>query len=156
MSPSPRPDPSSSPCAVTRTLAALGDRWSFLILREAFLGTTRYADFKAFLGIASDVLGDRLNRLVDEGVLVRTPYHEPGQRTRHEYHLTPAGTDLKIVLAALQQWGDAYRPRPGGPTVERRRPGSDTPLRVAFVNDRNRAVRGEQVELVPTAAFPPR
>ncbi|WP_293771477.1 helix-turn-helix domain-containing protein [Sporichthya sp.] len=81
-----------------------GERWTPLILREASRGTTRSADFKANLGVASDVLADRLATLVEYGVLSKEPYQEEGSRTRFEYLLTPAGEELRVVLGALQQW----------------------------------------------------
>jgi DNA-binding HxlR family transcriptional regulator len=103
-----------SPCSIARTLSVVGERWTFLILRDAFIGVTRFADFRASLGIAPDVLADRLARLVEHGVLARGDYQEPGRRVRQEYRLTPAGQDLKVVMAGLQQWGDQYLPRAGG------------------------------------------
>ena len=81
-------------CSIARSLVVLGERWSLLIVREAFSGVTRFADFRAALGVAPDVLTERLRTLVETGVLERRPYREPGCRPRHDYHLTPAGRDL--------------------------------------------------------------
>src|SRR4051794_28734394 len=103
-------DLDSTSCAIARSLAVLGERWTMLILREAFNGTTRFAQFRDNLGVAPDVLTDRLATLVEYGVLEREPYREPGARTRYAYHLTPAGAELRLVLGALQQWGDAHLP----------------------------------------------
>src|SRR5579871_6603345 len=103
-------------CSIERGLAVFGDSWTVLILRDAFLGTTRFADFRTRLGIASDVLAERLAHLVEHGVLTRDPYQEPGQRVRFAYHLTPKGRDLKVVLGAMLQWGAHYLPRPEGPS----------------------------------------
>lgn len=105
------------PCAIIRSLGVLSDSWSFRIVREAFLGARTFAQFRDALSIASDVLSARLTALVDNGVLARVPYREPGQRTRDAYHLTPAGEDLKVVMVAMQQWGEAHVPGTAGPRV---------------------------------------
>src|ERR1700748_739946 len=107
-------------CSIERALQVVGDRWTLLILREALLqGTTRFADFRNDLGIAADILTSRLADLVDEGLMEKKPYREPGTRMRYSYHLTPAGEQLRLVLAALQQWGDENRPPAGGPSTLR-------------------------------------
>src|ERR1700712_3660084 len=93
-------------CSIARTVGVLGERWTFLILREALWGVTRFAQFRDALGIAPDVLTERLNTLVEYGVLTRSPYQEPGRRARFEYEVTTAGRELQVVLGALQQWGD--------------------------------------------------
>src|SRR6266516_5933377 len=126
---------SNTTCSIARSLDVLGERWTFLVLREAFSGVTRFADFRAVLGVAPDVLSDRLSTLVEAGVLTRQPYREPGSRSRFSYHLTPAGRELLVVLGALQQWGDEHLPPPGGPTIVRRNRRSGRPLRVDFVDD---------------------
>ena len=102
-------------CSIARTLGVVGERWTFLILREAFLGATRFAEFRDRLGVAPDILSDRLATLVEYGVMAREPYREPGARSRFAYRLTPAGRELQVVLSALQQWGDEHLPRPEGP-----------------------------------------
>ena len=132
----------------------LGERWTFLILREALSGTTRFAEFRATLGIAPDVLADRLATLVCHGVLAREPYQEPGRRARFAYQLTAAGRDLAVVLGALQQWGDMYLPRTAGPTVARRARDTGRPLHVGFVDDRGQEVGLDDVRFVRTAAYP--
>lgn len=101
-------------CSIARTLEVVGERWTLLILREAFLGTARFDDFQRRLGIARNVLQARLERLVDEGVLSRRRYNE--RPPRHEYRLTREGRDLLPVLVALLQWGDQHR-APDGPPV---------------------------------------
>lgn len=122
-------------CSVQRTLAAIGERWSLLVLREAFYGVRRFEDLQRRLGVARDVLSVRLRRLVDRGILTRVPYRETGRRERFEYRLTPAGKDLYPVLVALMQWGDRHLERPAGPTVAlRHREGScGAPVRVELV-----------------------
>lgn len=146
--------PTDSSCAIARSLGVLGERWTFLILREALWGVTRFAQFRDALGIAPDVLTERLNKLVEYGVLTRSPYQEPGSRPRFEYELTTAGRELQVVLGALQQWGDEYLPRPGGPTVVRRKGRSKKPLHVGFIDDRGQEVALADVSFVRTADYP--
>jgi DNA-binding HxlR family transcriptional regulator len=141
-------------CSIARALDVLGDRWTLLVLREADLGgLTRFADFRARLGIASDILTDRLAALVDAGVMERRPYREKGARTRFGYHLTPAGRQLRVILAALQQWGDDNRPPAVGPTVARRS-ADGRAVHVAFVDDAGTVISPEDVRFTPTEAFP--
>jgi len=143
-----------NPCAIARTLGVVGERWTLLILREAAMGSTRFAQFKDALGVASDVLADRLATLVEYGVLAKEPYQDEGSRTRFEYRLTPAGQELQVVLHALQQWGDEHLPWPEGPTVLRRDARNDRPIRVGYVDDRGREVARENVAAIRTAAYP--
>jgi DNA-binding HxlR family transcriptional regulator len=145
-----RPLPNAA-CSITRSLEILGERWTFLVLREAFLGATRFGDFRAALGISTDLLSDRLATLVEAGVMEKRAYQEPGERARHSYHLSPAGKDLRIVLGALQQWGDKHRPRAEGPSMERRSHATNERLAVAFVDGSGRAVALDDVAFVPTA-----
>lgn len=100
-------------CSVAQCLEVVGEWWSLLILRDAFLGVTRFDHFEARLGIARNILTRRLNRLVDNGVLKRVPYddHPP----RSEYRLTPKGRDLWHVMTALRQWGDRWAAPRGAP-----------------------------------------
>src|ERR1700749_1051209 len=97
-----------SPCSIARSLGVLGERWTLLILREAWLGTDRFSQFREALGVAADVLSQRLSTLVEHGVMEKVPYQEPGERARASYRLTPAGEELMVVLGALQQWGDEH------------------------------------------------
>jgi DNA-binding HxlR family transcriptional regulator len=146
--------PSQTPCSIARSLEVLGERWTFLVLREALAGTTRFADFRGALGVAPDVLSDRLATLVEAGVLVKRPYREPGARARDSYHLTPAGRELQVVLGALQQWGDVHLPYELGPTIVRRATHTGRPVHVGFVDDTGREVPLDDVEFVRTAAYP--
>ncbi|HEY3843937.1 MAG TPA: helix-turn-helix domain-containing protein [Acidimicrobiales bacterium] len=141
-------------CSIARSLGVLGERWTFLVLREAFWGVTRFAQFREQLGIAPDVLTDRLATLVEFGVLARRPYQEPGTRVREEYLLTPAGRELQVVLGALQQWGDEHLPRVDGPSVVRRHRHTGRPLRVGYVDEDGRAVDPADVTMVPTKSYP--
>jgi HxlR-like helix-turn-helix len=99
------------------------------------------------------VLADRRTTLVDYGVLVRQPYQERGTRRREEYHLTPAGRELGVVLGALQQWGDDHLPRPEGPTMLRKHRESGRPLRVSFVDEHGQEVRRNDVTIEATGAY---
>jgi DNA-binding HxlR family transcriptional regulator len=144
-------DPMQNSCAIARTLAVVGERWTLLILRDVFLGAARFSQFRRSLGIAPDVLTDRLATLVMHGVLERATYREPGSRAREEYRLTEAGQELRVVLGALQQWGDVHLPWPDGPTVVRCGP-DGAPLHVGFVDDRGDEVDEPRFER--TAAFP--
>jgi DNA-binding HxlR family transcriptional regulator len=145
---------SGPPCSIARSLTVLGERWTFLILREALGGSTRFAQFRDTLGVAPDVLSDRLATLVEYGVLTREPYQEPGRRVRYEYRLTPAGRELQVVLGALQQWGDDHLPRAQGPTMVRRQHSTGRPVRVGYVDDDGREVEPRDVAFVRTAAYP--
>jgi DNA-binding HxlR family transcriptional regulator len=98
-----------SRCSVAGALAVVGEKWSLLVLREAFLGVRRFADFQRVLGAPRAVLTERLNTLVDQGVLRRVPYQAQGERQRFEYRLTTKGIDLYPALVALMEWGDRYR-----------------------------------------------
>jgi DNA-binding HxlR family transcriptional regulator len=104
----------SQVCSIAGTLEVVGERWSLLIVREAFLGTRRFDDFQRNLGIARNVLQTRLARLVEEGVLERHRYQE--RPPRHEYRLTEKGVDLWPVLVSLMSWGDRHV-YPDGPPV---------------------------------------
>jgi DNA-binding HxlR family transcriptional regulator len=105
-------------CNIAAALAIVGEKWTFLVLREAFNGIRRFDDMQRRTGAPRQVLSNRLSRLVAEGILRRTPYQEEGQRPRHEYRLTEKGIDFFPVIAALLAWGDKYAAWPGGPPVE--------------------------------------
>ena len=102
-------------CSVARTLEVVGERWTILILRDAFMGVRRFDDFQRSLGIARNVLTTRLQRLVDAGVLERRRYQERPER--FEYRLTDMGLDLWPALLALMRFGDRHLSGPDGPPV---------------------------------------
>jgi DNA-binding HxlR family transcriptional regulator len=139
-------------CSIQRSLEVLGDPWTFLVLREAFSETTRFGDFETALGISTDLLTDRLATLVETGVMEKRPYSEPGKRARHSYHLTPRGKELRIVLGALQQWGDEHRLHDRSPSAERRSRTTNQRLAVAFTDESGRAVPLDDVVFVPSVA----
>jgi DNA-binding HxlR family transcriptional regulator len=107
-------------CSVARPAAILGDRWTLMILRQAFNGVKRFEDFQGTLEISRSLLSERLGRLVDAGVLRREPYKDE-VRTRDRYRLTEMGLDLYPVLMALREWGDRYLAEDGPPVQVRHR-----------------------------------
>jgi DNA-binding HxlR family transcriptional regulator len=109
---------STDNCTVGRTMAVLGERWTFVVLREIFNGVRRFDDIRGHCGIPRQVLSNRLGLLVEQDVLRREPYREPGERAREEYRLTGKGFDLYPVLVAIADWGDRYLADPDGPPVE--------------------------------------
>ncbi len=102
-------------CSVAQTLEVVGEWWTMLIVRDCFLGVTRFDDFHQRLGISRNILTDRLEHLVARGVLVRVPYQE--HPVRYDYRLTDKGRDLWLVLTALRQWGDTWEAADGPPIV---------------------------------------
>jgi DNA-binding HxlR family transcriptional regulator len=117
----PRSGWTADRCTLARSLTVLSTRSAFLILREAFYGTTRFDEFAERASLSEPVAAARLRELVDEGLLEREPYQEPGQRTRHAYRLTEKGADLLPALVALMQWGDKWLDDGGGPVRLRHR-----------------------------------
>ena len=132
-------------CSIARALEIVGERWTLLIIRDAFLGLRRFDQFQDSLGIARNILTDRLNRLVEEGILARVRYNERPER--HEYRLTTKGRDLAVTLAGLRQWGDKYLSEKP-PRILRRR-SDKRPVVVAFVPKGADVLRDDEVETVP-------
>jgi DNA-binding HxlR family transcriptional regulator len=100
-------------CSIARSLEVLGERWTLLIVRDVLLGLRRFDDFQRSLGVARNVLTDRLGRLVDAGVLERVPYQD--RPPRYEYQLTPMGRELAVPIIGLMHWGDRHLAGPAGP-----------------------------------------
>jgi DNA-binding HxlR family transcriptional regulator len=117
----PRGSWSADRCTIAKALDVIPTRSAFLILREAFYGTTRFDDFAARVGISEPATAARLKELVENGLLEREDYREPGQRTRQRYRLTEKGSDLLPALAALMQWGDKWLDDRGGAVELRHR-----------------------------------
>jgi DNA-binding HxlR family transcriptional regulator len=103
-------------CSVARSLSIVGDRWSLLLLRDAFLGVRRFEDFHRDLGMTRHRLADRLKKLVDAGILDRVPYSE--RPPRFEYRLTEKGRDLYPIIVSLTRWGDRWMAGKAGPPIE--------------------------------------
>ncbi len=102
-------------CSVAQCLEVVGEWWSMLVVRDAFLGVTRFDDFQRRLGISRNILQQRLTKLVAAGVLERAPYSD--RPVRYDYRLTDKGRDLWPVLTTMRQWGDRYA-APSGHPVE--------------------------------------
>jgi len=101
-------------CSIARTLDVIGEPWSPLVLRDIWAGFTRFEQIQADLGISRKVLTERLNHLVENGVLERRPYDN---RPRYEYVLTEKGTELLDMLMAMAGWGDRWLAGETGPPV---------------------------------------
>jgi len=123
---------SAARCSIARSLEVLGEKWSLLIVREAFWGRTRFSEFRDNLGVSSDILTDRLGTLVDAGVFHKVAYREAGSRERYRYELTPSGRDLMPVLAALNAWGEQHRPTGSGPSAVYRQAATGEPVSLVF------------------------
>lgn len=144
----PQPLGKDARCSIARSLEVLGERWTLLIVREAFWGRTRFSEFREALGIAPDVLTDRLTTLVEHGVMERRAYRAEGSRERYEYVLTPAGEELRYVLGALTAWGDQYRPSPAGPAARFVEEPTGAPVQLRFVSSDGRLVEAATVVAV--------
>lgn len=103
-------------CSVARALSIVGERWTMLIIRDAFLGTRRFDQFQLNLGITRHRLSERLGKLVEQGVLVKVPYHD--RPVRYEYRLTRKGLGLYPVLMSLARWGDEWMDKGDGAPLE--------------------------------------
>ena len=135
-------------CTIARSLDVITTRSAFLILREAFYGTTRFDDFAERVGISEPVTAARLRELVERGLLEREDYREPGQRTRQRYRLTEKGADLFPALAALMQWGDKWLDERGGP-VELRHRDCGEPVAVELRCSAGHTVAPDELEARP-------
>ncbi|UGT63500.1 winged helix-turn-helix transcriptional regulator [Nocardia asteroides] len=100
-------------CSLAQCLEVVGEWWTLLIVRDALLGVTRFDDFRSRLGIARNVLTQRLEHLVEHGILAREPYQE--NPVRHDYRLTEKGRALWLVVTAMRQWGDEWAAADGPP-----------------------------------------
>ncbi|MET0957491.1 MAG: helix-turn-helix domain-containing protein [Solirubrobacterales bacterium] len=102
-------------CSIARTLEVLGERWTILVIRDVFNGKRRFDQIQENLGVARNVLSNRLARLVEEGILEKRAYQE--RPARYEYFLTRQGLDLWPVMIGLLHWGDRYLAEPDGPPM---------------------------------------
>lgn len=143
-----RADWRATNCSIDKTISVVGTRSAMLILREAFFGTTRFDEFAERVGISTAVAAARLKDLVAADILVRSPYREPGSRTRDEYHLTARGRDLLPALLALQQWGDQHL-QDEGPDIEVV-DAAGSPVRVAIVDSAGNELHPESLHVQAT------
>ena len=144
----PRESWTADGCTIARALEVVSTRSAFLVLREAFYGTTRFDDFAKRAGISEPVAASRLRELVGQGLLERTDYREAGQRTRQRYRLTDKGADLFPALVALMQWGDRWLDETGGP-VELRHRDCGEPVSVQLRCAADHRVSADELDLAP-------
>jgi DNA-binding HxlR family transcriptional regulator len=130
-------------CGIAKSLEIIGERWTLLIVRDAFLGLHRFEEFQSSLGIARNVLTDRLNRLVDEGVFERQRYSERPER--YEYRLTAKGRELIVSLTALREWGERHVLERSPRTLRRRTDGKA--VTAALVPKGTPALKAHEVKL---------
>lgn len=109
---------STDNCTIGRAMAVLGERWTFVVVREVANGIRRFDDMRRHTGMPRQVLTDRLALLIEHDILRRAAYREEGQRERHEYRLTDKGFELFPVMLAVAEWGDRYYADDTGPPVE--------------------------------------
>jgi DNA-binding HxlR family transcriptional regulator len=102
-------------CSIAQCLEIVGERWSLLLIRDVFLGVTRFDDIQQRLGISRNILNQRLSHLVEQGILTKVPYTE--HPPRFDYQLTAKGRDLWPVITAMRQWGDSHA-APDGPPLQ--------------------------------------
>lgn len=139
----------ASNCSIARTLQVVGEKWTLLILRESFYGATRFEQFHSVLQCPRNLLSERLTKLVEEGILERSEYREPGSRARHEYRMTDLGRELVPILLALREWGDRHKADPEGPPVLTRHAGCGKQLHVTLTCESGHQVAGpDEIELV--------
>ncbi len=134
-------------CSIAQALEIIGERWTLLILRDAFYGVKKFGRFQEQLGISRNVLAARLNRLVDEGILEKVSKTAGGHP---EYHLTAKGHALQPVLIALAQWGEEYMPHPKGQRFYIVEANTREPIRrLEPVSQDGRALKHHEIVSVP-------
>jgi DNA-binding HxlR family transcriptional regulator len=137
-------------CSIARAMDVVGDRWSILLLREAFYGTRRFDEFQYYLGVAPNILSARLKKFVDLGMMLRVPLPEHGGR--HEYVLTEKGRDFFPTYLALKKWGDDWLAEAEGPQVVFRDRSSGRQIESpAPLSARGKPLQLEDIEIVPGA-----
>jgi DNA-binding HxlR family transcriptional regulator len=129
-------------CPSARSLDVIGDWWSLLIVRDAFDGLTRFGEFQKSLGIAKNILAQRLRTLVERGILASVPAANGG--AHQEYHLTDMGRDLFPVMVALRQWGERYLFEPGEPHSKLVERDTGRPIRLDVRTDDGNAITADK------------
>lgn len=150
----PRPSPGDETCSIARALSVLGHKWNLLLLREAFLGRTRYSEFQQ-IGVPSGTLGNRLDALVSAGLLEVRQYQMAGSRRRSEYVLTSSGREVLPVLIALGEWADANMPLPDGPSIVVRTASDHSPAHLAFIDSKGACVSQDALRLERGPGYKP-
>jgi DNA-binding HxlR family transcriptional regulator len=135
-------------CSLARALEVLGERWTLLIVRDALLGLSRFDDLLRSLGVARNILIDRLRRLVEAGVMERVEYQQ--RPVRYEYRLTPRGRELGVAVVALMHWGDRHLADPAGPPrlTQHRDCGGQLDVRL-HCRECGKPVDGRELEVLP-------
>lgn len=136
-------------CPMAKALDVIGTRSALLLMREAFYGTTRFDDFRTRVGLSEAVTAARLRELTDLGLLERSPYREPGQRTRYEYRLTEKGLDLAPVAVGLFNWGAKYESPGGVPPINLAHKDCGSPIRAEVRCGEGHPVAMGDVEATP-------
>jgi DNA-binding HxlR family transcriptional regulator len=137
-------------CSIKRALDVLGEKWTLLVLREAFYGVRRFDDFARALKCGRGVLSARLKTLTQAGILRRVDYREGDQRARAEYHLDEKGIDLFTTMLALSQWGDRWMPPLDGPVATVAERGSGRAVRAVLTRDpKAKSLSMREVRIVP-------
>ncbi|MGW0844813.1 winged helix-turn-helix transcriptional regulator [Streptomyces sp. NPDC002787] len=149
----PRLDRDTSNCSIARTLEIVGEKWTILILREVWYGSSRFSDFERVLGCPRNLLATRLRMLVEEGILATETYKEPGARSRPKYVITPKGMDLVPAVLGLLQWGDRYRADPEGPAMLTRHRGCGAHVHTQIRCSEGHPVQAGDVESIPGPGF---
>jgi DNA-binding HxlR family transcriptional regulator len=134
-------------CSIARAMDVVGDRWSILLLREAYYGTRRFDEFQFYLGVAPNILSTRLKKFVDLGMMTRVPLPEHGGR--YEYRLTKKGRDFFPTYLALKKWGDDWLAEAAGPQVVFRDRSSGRQIEYPpLLSARGKPLQLEDVEIV--------
>jgi DNA-binding HxlR family transcriptional regulator len=134
-------------CNLARSFDIIGDRWSLLILRSALYGVRRFDDFRGDTGAPGSVLSARLKKLIAAGLIEPREYQDEGQRKRNEYSLTPMGKSLALPFMAMTNWADTWLSRKPPPLTLRSK-STGLAIRVAFVDEKGRAVRPDDIATV--------
>jgi DNA-binding HxlR family transcriptional regulator len=141
-------------CSIVRAMDVVGDRWSILLLREAYYGTRRFDEFQYYLGVAPNILSARLKKFVDLDMMMRVPL--PEHAGRYEYVLTQRARDFLPTYLALKKWGDDWLAEPGGPQVVFKDRTSRRPIEYPILlSARGQPLQLEDIEIVPGAGAVP-
>jgi DNA-binding HxlR family transcriptional regulator len=147
-----RLDRDTSNCSIARALEVVGERWTLLILREIWYGSSRFSDFERVLRCPRNLLAQRLKMLVEEGILATETYKEPGMRSRAAYVISPKGMDLLPAVMGLLQWGDRYR-ADEGPAMENRHRDCGGRVGIQVRCEHGHDVAPPDIETLPGPAF---
>lgn len=138
-------------CSISKSMDIFGDRWSILILREMFLGTKRFADFQRNLGIAKNILSNRLQKLEDHGIIAKRPLN--AETSWNDYLPTDAGKDLLTILCAMVQWGDRWVQGPDGPPMDIIDRQTKKPIDSLALARKGKTINGDDIQFRPGARY---